>query len=152
MSKKNPPKKTRQKAHSFLLHRCHHNWPGWQMRQPISPQFRKVQLGEAGVLPQLPVCVVAHPGIITGLSVDAERKKEKKSKFNLPSLRSRWIQIYIELAWKTLVGVPGFSLPAPSASPSAALLFSVSAPLQPPGLPPPAVCQQHKVEFRVISK
>lgn len=43
---------------------------------PISPQFRKVQLGEAGVLPQLPVCVVAHPGIITGLSVEAERKKK----------------------------------------------------------------------------
>lgn len=45
---------------------------------PTSPQFRKVQLGEAGVLPQLPVCVVAHPGIVTGLSVGAERKKKRE--------------------------------------------------------------------------
>lgn len=53
----------------------------------------------------------------------------------------------IELAWRTWAGVPGFSLPAPSASPSAVLLSSVSAPLQPPGFPPPAVCQQHVGTF-----
>lgn len=57
----------------------HLAWTAGEAAQPpISPQFRKVQLGEAGVLPQLPVCVVAHPGIITGLSVGAERKKRKE--------------------------------------------------------------------------
>lgn len=41
-----------------------------------SPQCGKIYVGEVGVLPQLPVCVVAHPGIILWLPVEAEEKRD----------------------------------------------------------------------------
>lgn len=120
-----------------------------------SPQRRKIYVGEVGVLPQLPVCVVCHPGIILWLPVEAEEKLQwilwrngvecveaTYNAINANFLRGKLIHLNIKVTWRTSVDVWRCSLPALSASLSAAVQSSVSAPLQPPGSPPPAVCQR----------
>lgn len=42
-----------------------------------SPQRGEILLGEARVLPQLPVCVVAHPAVILRLPVEVDVNNEK---------------------------------------------------------------------------
>lgn len=58
-----------------------------------------------------------------------------------------WEGLGIYSTWRSWADVLDCSPPGFSVSLSAAVQSSVSAPLQPPGFPPPAVCQPHTDTF-----
>lgn len=106
-----------------------------------SPQHWEVNFTEARLSAQIPVCIVAHPGIIVGLPADTKVQTVNfHNKYSVYQITVNVQIFYYKImlhTWKNAACASCCCPAALSFSPSGAALFSVSAPQLHLHFPPP---------------